>query len=50
MNRPKNRSVEDLSPEDIEEIRSKDLSQRAYAKMFGIPRWVIEKIQKGKTP
>jgi len=43
------RNVVNLTEEDLEEIRSKDLSQRAYAKMFDVPRWVIEKIQKNKT-
>jgi DNA-binding transcriptional regulator YiaG len=34
-----------LSKEDIEEIRSKDLSQRSYAKLYGLSRSVIERIQ-----
>ena len=38
----------DLSPEDIAEIRSRELSQRAYAEMFGVSKREIEVVQRKK--
>lgn len=39
------KTAADLSSEQIAEIKSRDLSRRAYAEMFGVSRKVIEAIQ-----
>jgi len=44
----KKKVAADLTPEQIKEIRSRDLSQRAYAEMFGVSKRTIESIQRGK--
>ena len=42
------KTAADLSPEQIAEIKSQGLSQRAYAKMYGVSRKAIEMIQRDK--
>lgn len=48
MSNEKVRTKVDLSPEQIAEIKSRGLSQRAYAEMYGVSRKAIEMIQRDK--